>query len=122
MTTTSTAPRFKGAYKDLLTEMADFIDGLWQEHGTSFVKAGDDRVYALGGEGYVLVLDESKWEGLIELITPKGALSIKPGDDGQYQVNSTIADEKTIKQILRDGIDGLKSYYDNRYWSTPSPS
>ncbi|HYP26859.1 MAG TPA: hypothetical protein VE262_09085 [Blastocatellia bacterium] len=122
MTTTSAAPHFKGTYKDLLTEMAEFIDGLWQEHGTSFVKAGDDRVYAFGGKGYVLVLDESKWDGLVELITPKGALSIKPGDDGQYQVSSTIADEKTIKQILRDGIDGLKSYYDNRYWSTPSPS
>ena len=56
MTTTSTGPRFKGAYKDLLTELADFIDGLWQEHGTSFVKAGDDRVYAFGGEDSCLCL------------------------------------------------------------------
>lgn len=122
MTTTSTAPRFKGAYKDLLTEMAELIDDLWQEHGTSFVKAGDDRVYAFGGNGYVLVLDESKWDGMVELITPKGALSVKPDEGGQHQVTSTITDEKTIKQILRDGIDGLRSYYENRYWSTPSPS
>jgi hypothetical protein len=106
----------------LLTELADFIDGLWREHGTSFVKAGDDRVYAFGGNGFILVLDELKWEGLVELITPRGALSIKPGDDGQYQVISATGDEKTIKQILREGRDGLKSYYENRYWSTPSPS
>ena len=122
MTTTSIAPRFKGAYKDLLTELAEFIDGLCQDHDTSFVKAGDDKVYAFGGGGFVLVLDQSKWEGMIELITPKGGLSIKPGDDGQFQVTSTASDEKAIKQILRDGIDGLKSYYENRYWSTPSPS
>ena len=120
--TTTTTPRFKGVYKDLLTELADFIDGLWQEHGTSFVKAGDDRVYAFGGNGFILVLDESKWDGQIELIAPKGALSIKPGDDGQFQVTSGAPDEKSIKQILRDGIDGLKSYYENRYWSTPTPS
>jgi|SRR5215213_4935488 len=122
MTTTSNAPRFKGPYRDLLVELADFVDTLWQEHGTSFVKAGDDRVYAFGGNGFILVLDELKWEGLIELITPKGALSIKPGDGGQYEVISTITDEKMIRQILRDGRDGLKSYYETRYWSTPSPS
>jgi hypothetical protein len=115
MTTTSIAPRFKGAYKDLLIELAATIETLWEEHGTSFVKAGDDKVFALGGEGFILVLDESKW-------APKGALSIKPGEDGQFQVSSAASDEKAIKQILREGIDGLKHYYETRYWSTPSSS
>jgi hypothetical protein len=121
MINTSTEPKFTGPYKELLTELASLLDWLWTEHGMSFVKAGDDKVYAFGGNGYIMVLDEMKWQGLIEFITPKGALTIKPDEKGGVAISSG-QDEKTVKQILRDGIDGIKSYYTNRYWSTPKAS
>jgi len=82
-------------------------------------KAGDDRVYAFGGDGFVVVLDESVWDGLIELITPKGGVSIKPGEDGKISVTSAVEGEAAVKQILREGIDGVRRSYENRYWSTP---
>ncbi len=109
----------QGPYKDLLKELADLIDELWATHGMSFVKAGDDRVYAFGGDGYIVVLDETKWEGLIEFITPKGTLSIKPDETGQIVVTSSLPDEKATKELLQDGIKGLSRYYEKRYWSTP---
>lgn len=121
MTNSSTQPNFSGPHKELLTELAGLIDWLWNEHGMSFVKAGDDKVYAFGGNGYIIVLDESKWQGLIEFITPKGTLTLKPGDDGAISITSS-QDEKSVKQILRDGINGLKEYYSKRYWSTPKAS
>jgi len=120
MTTTVTAPNFEGAYKDGLSKLASVIDWLQTEHDKSYVKAGDDKVYAFGGDGFVLVLDESRWKGLIELITPKGSLSIKPGDDGRIAVTSTVEGEAAIKGILREGAEGLRRYYENRYWSTPN--
>ena len=109
----------KGPYEELLKELADLIDELWKTHGMSFVKAGDDRVYAFGGDGYIVVLDESKWEGLIEFITPKGTLSIKPDETGRIGVVSSLPDEKATKELLKDGIKGLSGYYEKRYWSTP---
>ena len=118
MTTTATIPSFTGPYSKLLTELADLIDWLWVEHGTSFVKAGDDKVYAFGGNGIALVLDGHKWQGLIELSTPKGMIAVRPGDDGAVAV-STNLDEEAAKQLLRESIDGLRSYYERRYWSTP---
>ena len=119
MTTTATARNFQGPYNELLSELASLIDWLQSEHDKSYVKAGDDKVYAFGGEGFVVVLDESVWDGLIELVTPKGGVSIKPGDDGTISVTSAAEGEAPVKKILRDGIDGVRRAYENRYWSTP---
>jgi hypothetical protein len=111
---------FDGPFKELLVDLASLIDWLREEHDKSYVKAGDDKVYAFGGDGFVLVLDESVWNGLIELITPRGGVSIKPGEDGRIGVTSTVEGEATVKQLLRDGVDGIRKYYENRYWSTPA--
>jgi len=122
MTRTATERNFEGPYKDLLAELASLIEWLQTEHDKSYVKAGDDKIYAYGGDGFVLVMDEAILDGLIELITPKGALSIKPADDGKITVTSAAEGEAAVKEILRDGIDGLRRYYENRYWSTPTTS
>jgi hypothetical protein len=121
MTRTATERNFEGPHKKPLTELASLIDWLQTEHDKSYVKAGDDKVYAFGGDGYVLVLDESVWGGLIELVTPKGGLSIKPGDDGKIAVSSSV-EGANVKELLTDGVEGLRRYYENRYWSTPKTS
>src|SRR4051794_11118769 len=106
MTTTSTHAKFSGPYKEMLLGLAGLIEWLWAEHDKSFVKAGDDKVYAFGGNGYILVLDESRWGGLIELMTPKGAFTIKPGEEGNIEVTSTIQDEKQAKQSFKEALEG----------------
>jgi hypothetical protein len=111
--------RFTGPYKEELAELARLIDWLSAEHSMSFVKAGDDRVYAYGGNGHILVLDESRWNGLIEFITPKGAVSIKPDEAGAVTVTSASPDEKATRQLISDGTKALRTYYENRYWRTP---
>jgi hypothetical protein len=86
----------------------------------SFVKAGDDRVFAFGGNGYVIVFDEAKWDGLVELITPRGVVTFKPDDKGIVTASGGTLDEKAIKEVIVDGTAGLKRYYEDRYWSTPT--
>jgi|SRR6185503_776055 hypothetical protein len=118
--TIASSRNFEGPYKELLSDLASLIDWLQTEHDKSFVKAGDNKVYAFGGDGFVVVLDESVWDGVIELITPKGAASIQPGPDGKTTVTSAVEGEEAVKQVLKDGNDGIRKYYENRYWSTPS--
>jgi hypothetical protein len=118
MTTTTADRDFKGPYAKPLADLADLIHWLESKHDKSFVKAGDDKVYAFGGDGFVLVLDESTWDSLIELFTPKGAVSIKPNGEGLL-VQGSSQDEKELKEMMREGIKGLRQYYENRYWSTP---
>lgn len=119
MTTTATTRNFEGPYKELLSDLANLIDWLQSEHDKSYVKAGDDKVYAFGGDGFVVVLDESVWDGLIEMVTPKGGVSMKPAEDGKISVTSAVEGGAAVKQLLRDGIDGIRRTYENRYWSTP---
>ena len=123
MTTTATQRSFDGPFKKSLDELSSLIDWLQTEHDKSFVKAGDNRVYAFGGDGFVLVLDESVWDGRIELITPQGGVAIKPDDGGRISVTGSASeDEPTLKERLSEGIDGIRRYYENRYWSTPNTS
>jgi hypothetical protein len=119
MTRTATDRNFEGPFKKQLAELADLIDWLQTEHDKSWVKAGDDKVYAYGGNGFVLVMDESVWSGLIEMITPKGGLSIKPAEDGKLSVTSAVEGDAAIRQLLKDGVSGIRAYYEGRYWRTP---
>jgi hypothetical protein len=122
MTGTAIGRNFDGPFKKQLADLADLIDWLENEHDKSYVKAGDDKVYAYGGNGFVLVMDESVWSGLIEMVTPKGGVSIKPNEAGRIDVTSGAEGEQAIKQLLKDGIEGIRTYYENRYWSTPKTS
>jgi hypothetical protein len=119
MSSDSTQPEFKGTFSKQLTELRDFIEWLWKEHGMSYVKAGDDKVYAFGGNNHILVMDESKWSGLIEFVTPKGAITIKPAENNNFEVAGTDLDDKTIKEAITEGISQLRSHYEKRYWKTP---
>jgi len=119
MTSTTTEVSFKGPYEKQLVELANLIEWLVSKHDKSFVKAGDDKIYAFGGNGFVLVLDERTWGGLIELFTPAGAVSIKPNGDGGLLVQGSSQDEKELKAMILNGISGMRNYYENRYWSTP---
>lgn len=115
----SEATKFSGPYKEQLSNLDELIDWVWAEHDKSFVTAGDDKVYAFGGNGYMLVHDQSKWEGAIELMTPKASITVKPDDDGKLTVISSLQDEKAVKDAFKEGISGVKQYYENRYWATP---
>lgn len=119
MTSKSPEIDFKGPYQKLLNELADLIEWLVAKHDKSFVKAGDDKVYAYGGDGFVLVFDDTTWRGLIELFTPKGAVSIKPNGDGMLLVQGSSQEEKELANLIHEGVRGLRRYYENRYWATP---
>jgi len=110
---------FTGPYASALSELAKTIDFIMAEHGTSFVKAGDNKVYSLGGDGYVIVLDENEWNGLVEVLTPKATIHIRPVDGGNVTVTAEKLQEDEIKQLLTETSEKLKSYYEKRYWRTP---
>jgi hypothetical protein len=92
---------------------------LQEEHGTSWVRAGDDRVYAFGGDGYIIVFDEKKWDGLVEVFTPKISVAIRRQDGGAMSVSAADLDEKGIKSALREAANAISKYYEKRYWRTP---
>ena len=119
MTTESGSSQFKGPFKQALSELAATLDDISADHGTSFVKAGDDKVYAMGGDGYVVVLDERKWEGLVEVLTPDSTISVRPGADGSHEALAPNLEKKAVTEKLRQATAAIRDYYDKRYWRTP---
>jgi hypothetical protein len=113
-------PNFAGPFEAALTKLAGTIDELWSDHGTSFVEAGDDKVYALGGAGYIVVFDENRWGGLVEVLTPKVTISIRPVE-GQSALSVTApeVDEARLNQLLEETAEAIANYYGKRYWHTP---
>lgn len=99
-------------------ELDDFIEVVeWMhgEHRVSFVQAGDERIYAYGGRGFVVVLSERVFDGLVELETPRGALRVAPDASGALAV--TVASPAgDAAAILRDACTGFRRYYEKRYW------
>lgn len=120
MSDTANHPNFPAFFAASLTELSDTIESLSRDHGTSFVNAGADQVYALGDGDYVIAFDNKKWTGLIEVFTPKGPITIKQSEDGKLSVSSTGLDDKTINKLLKECCEKVRSYYDKRYWKTPS--
>src|SRR5579862_8041362 len=110
---------FSGPFKDQLNSLAQLVEQLESEHNTSFVKAGDDKVYAFGGDGYGVVLDERKWQGLVEILTPTVTISVRPAGAGSYEVSAPNLDEPAIKKALNETVEALRKYYEKRYWHTP---
>lgn len=122
MSKAETQFNFSGPYKSLLVELAGLIDWLKDGHDLSFVKAGDNAVFAYGGNRHVVIFDESVWKGLVELLTPNCTFALKPNDDGKIVVTSSNPDEKASKQSFKDALAGIRNYYETRYWKTPNTS
>jgi hypothetical protein len=113
-------PDFAGPFEAALTHLAAAIDQVWADHGTSFVKAGDDKVYALGGAGYIVVFDENRWGGLVEVLTPKVTISIRPvPGQSSLSVTAPDTDEAKLNQLLEETAESIGGYYGKRYWRTP---
>ena len=113
------SPVFAGPYKELLGELSNLITWLGEKHDLSFVKAGDNEVFAYGGNGYVVIFDETLWQGLVELSAPGCTFAIKPGENGQVTVTSSDADEKTSKKVFKEAVAAIRKYYESRYWRAP---
>ena len=119
MATESASRQFKGPFKEALSRLAATLDDISADHGTSFVKAGDDKVYAVGGAGYVVVLDEREWDGLVEVLTPDATISVRPGADGSHEVVAPNLEQRVVTEKLRQAAAAIRDYYDKRYWRTP---
>ena len=107
-------PVFAGEHTELLSETYDLIVRLWNEHYTSPIFAGDEMIFALGGNGYTIVLSHLGFQTLVELQTPVGNVDLRPdpasGTVSIAKVDSP--DELPANEILRELSRGLIDYYE----------
>ncbi len=108
-------PKFSGEYAELLDQLYDVFVRLWEEHYTSPVFAGDEMIFALGGNGYMLVFSHLGYKTLFEARTPVGSIDLRPdAETGSVSISRVDSPEGIPPdQLLRDLMTGLDDYYQN---------
>lgn len=105
-------PNFKGEHTELLGQVFDFFLKLWEEHYTSPVFAGDEMVFTLGGNGYLLIFSNLGFDTLVEVKTPRGGVELRPNPAGGVTIAKVEAPEGVSgDDLLREFMTGIKDYY-----------
>jgi len=106
-------PVFKGEAADLLEQVFQLFLKLWEEHYTSPVFAGDEMIFTLGGNGYLLVFSHLGFDTLVEVKTPRGAVELRPNAEagGVTMAKVEAPEGVPADQLLRDFIAGIQDYY-----------
>lgn len=106
-------PAFKGEHVELLDQLYDLIVRLWKEHYTSPVFAGDEMIFALGGNGYTVVISHLGFKALVETQTPRGAIDLRPDpESGAVSIARVDSpDELQADELLRELMTGIVDYY-----------
>lgn len=107
-------PVFSGEHSALLNQTFDLIVRLWDEHYTSPIFAGDEMIFALGGNGYTIVLSHLGFKTLVELQTPVGSVDLRPDPtSGEVSISRADSpDDLSADEILRELSRGLIDYYE----------
>ena|SRR2546423_9612302 len=106
-------PSFKGEHAELLGQVFDLFLKLWEEHYTSPVFAGDEMIFTLGGNGYLLIFSNLGFDTLVEVKTPRGSVELRPSADagGVTIAKIEVPEGVTASDLLRNFLTGIKDYY-----------
>ncbi len=107
-------PLFKGEHVELLNEFYDLVVRLWGEHYTSPVFAGDEMIFALGGNGYAVVFSHLGFKTLVETSTPQGAIELRADPDSGAVTIARVTSPEGVPtdDLLRDLMKGIVDYYE----------
>jgi hypothetical protein len=96
--------------------LADFVaavERIHAEHRVAYHAAGDDQIYAYGGRGYLVILSQRGFGGLVELQTPEGTARIEPNEAGEVHV-AAVSGDNEAGAMLADAAVMLQLYYRRR--------
>ncbi len=100
-----------------LAALVTTVERLHRERTVSFVAAGDEKIYAYGGNGFVAIFGEDVFGGLVEVETPTGTIRIEPDERGAPSVNAADGDDsRPVGERLSEATRQLETYYRRRYW------
>ena len=107
-------PIFKGEHSALLDHFYQLLEVLWERHYTSPVFAGDEMIFALGGNGYEIVLSHLGFQALVEIRSPHARIDLRPESDGSGVSISNFESPEGLntEEALREFLIGIVDYYD----------
>lgn len=111
---TDESPSASAKSSPALDRLVEVIERLHRDHRVSFIAAGDQRVYAYGGGGYVAIVSDQLFDGAVDIEAPTMKLRVERDADGRLVATSATAPEGPADGDLSDIADGLERYYARR--------
>jgi hypothetical protein len=100
-----------------LARLVAAVERAHADHRVAFIAAGDEKIYAYGGNGMVAVVSEKLFDGLVELETPRGTIRIEPDADRRIAVTRATGEaEADLDGALAEAARTIDQYYARRYW------
>lgn len=110
-----TKPQFAADHQVLLDYFYELLTSLWEQHYTSPIFAGDEMIFALGGNGYETVFSHLGFGALVEIRSPHATIDLRPtAQDDKTVVGISrfeSADGMNTEAALRDFFKGIIDYY-----------
>ena len=110
-----TKPEFASDHQVLLVYFYELLTSLWEEHYTSPIFAGDEMIFALGGNGYETVFSHMGFGALVEIRSPHANIDLRPMPHDDKQVVGISRFESAggmnPDEALRAFFKGIIDYY-----------
>ena len=97
-----------------ISRLVEIIERLHREHTVSFIAAGDEKIYAYGGGGYVAIVSERLFDSAVDFETPTTKFRIDRDESGRLTAVSATGGEETSADDLTATAHGLELYYRRR--------
>jgi hypothetical protein len=100
-----------------LDALVELVTRLHRDHTVSYVAAGDDRIYAYGGNGFCAVVSQELFADVVELETPTGRIRVQPDESGSLTVAAEDGDDpRPVDERIAEATRAIDGYYRRRYW------
>lgn len=112
----ASTPRLAPGAPESIRDLVAAVERIHEEHRVSFIAAGDEKIYAYGGNGYVAIVSDRMFGGLVEVETPSGNLRVEPDDEGRLAATPDAGVTRDVGELLAETVRNMLLYYERRYW------
>lgn len=100
-----------------LARLVEVVERLHREHTVSFIAAGDNKIYAYGGGGFVATVSDRLFDDVVDIETPTSKLRIERDADGRMSAVMSTGEGVPAADDLAAAADGFERYYSRRIGS-----
>lgn len=97
-----------------LARLVDVVERLHRDHTVSFIAAGEEKIYAYGGGGFVAIVSDRLFDGIVDIETPTTKFRVERDADGRTVAVLATGEGEPTAHELAAAADGFERYYARR--------
>jgi hypothetical protein len=100
-----------------LARLVEVVERLHRDHTVSFIAAGDEKIYAYGGGGFIAIVSDRLFDDPVDVETPTAKFRIERDADGRMTAVSVTGEDVPTAKDFVSAAEGFERYYARRIGS-----